>query len=656
MNGFMRNGSGRMSHAEMGQAGGRCAARLFAGIVASVFVVLLAGNSALWAQQPAAAQPASAQPASEQPASNQPASNQPASAGSDAHPFFTPWGNRDPSRPVPVCEPSILDSPYIPVDSWIYPAVLRLFSLNFVDTAYLGMRPWTRSSLEHMLEEAGARIEDADAGPATDQAQEIYEALIHALREDMEGPCLTHEGNSRIESVYSVMRGISGTPLRDSYHLGSTVINDYGRPYENGFNNYSGASGYASAGRFLIYARGEFQGAPSGVGYSAALTQTLASEDADLLPIAIDPATGLPYLQTTIPTGPIGTTVRGRVMEAYASAHFLNHEISFGKQDDWLGPAVGGGMAYSNNAENIYSFRINRVEPLHIPLLSWITGPFRYEFLVGSLKGHTYPNDPWVHVEKVSFKPTPNLEFGFERTVIWGGEGIEPITLHTFLKSFFSFAAAGPLEGTRDSPGARFGAFDFTWRLPFVRNWLTLYCDSEVHDDISPADAPRRASWRPGLYLSHVPGVAKLDVRVEGASTDPPVSSSMGGHFMYYESLQQQGYTNNGQLFGDWIGREDKGGQAWITYHLSGNEWIEAGVRNQKAAKDFIPGGTTLNDINFKAVKRIGKDFEVNGNFAYERWTAPIYPTGTPIYPAALHTVTTTTIQLTWFPERKISF
>src|SRR5580658_7218579 len=69
------------------------------------------------------------------------------------------WGHgRDPSRPAPVCEPSILDSPYIPVDSWIYPAVLRLFSLNFVDTAYLGMRPWTRSSLEHMLEEAGARI------------------------------------------------------------------------------------------------------------------------------------------------------------------------------------------------------------------------------------------------------------------------------------------------------------------------------------------------------------------------------------------------------------------------------------------------------------------------------------------------------------------
>ena len=43
-------------------------------------------------------------------------------------------------------------------------------------------------------------------------------------------------------------------------------------------------------------------------------------------------------------------------------------------------------MAYSNNAENIYSFRINRIEPLHIPGLSALTGPFRYEFIVGPLE------------------------------------------------------------------------------------------------------------------------------------------------------------------------------------------------------------------------------------------------------------------------------
>jgi hypothetical protein len=260
------------------------------------------------------------------------------------------------------------------------------------------------------------------------------------------------------------------------------------------------------------------------------------------------------------------------------------------------------------------------------------------------------PGDPWVHVEKISFKPTGDLEFGFSRTVLFGGEGHSPVTLHQFLKSFFSTVNVdAATKNGRADPGARFGTFDFTWRLPYVSKWLTFYTDSEAHDDVSPVDAPRRAAVRPGLFLSHVPGVPKLDLRVEGATTDPPTGRSVGGEFMYWEGIERQGYTNQGQLFGDWIGREDKGGQAWVTYHLSGNEWIQVGVRNQKAAKDFIPGGTTLNDVNVQVVKRISKDFEVNGNFSLEHWKAPVYLPGE-------QTVTTTSIRITWFPGRKVTF
>ena len=115
---------------------------------------------------------------------------------------------------------------------------------------------------------------------------------------------------------------------------------------------------------------------------------------------------------------------------------------------------------------------------------------------------------------------------GCERAVIWGGEGHSPVNIHDFLRSFFStYSPTEAIMDGPDDPGARFGAFDFSYRLPFVRNWLTLYADSEVHDDVSPIDAPRRAAYRPGIYLSHVPGIPKLDLRVEGASTDPSHSA-----------------------------------------------------------------------------------------------------------------------------------
>ncbi|HEY5055118.1 MAG TPA: hypothetical protein VII58_03110, partial [Acidobacteriaceae bacterium] len=40
-------------------------------------------------------------------------------------------------------KPDPLGSPYIPVDSWVYPAMLRLYSMGYLDTMFLGERPYT---------------------------------------------------------------------------------------------------------------------------------------------------------------------------------------------------------------------------------------------------------------------------------------------------------------------------------------------------------------------------------------------------------------------------------------------------------------------------------------------------------------------------------
>ncbi len=546
------------------------------------------------------------------------------------------------ASPVAPCQLSALGSPYIPMDSWMYASLTRLYSLGYLDTAFLGLRPWTRNSVIHMLEETSARLEDAPDGPATDEAQKLYDALWHELNSDASGPCFGHSGQVRVESAYEVGRGISGTPLHDSWHLGETITNDYGRAYQNGFDDYTGVSGYATAGIFTLYARTEFQYAPSATGYSQALFDELSN--VDVIPVATNPE------QPTIPLGPISAKNDMRLMEGYISAHVIGHDISFGKNDAWWGPGQGGAYAYSNNAENIYAFRLDRSEPLRVPLLSRITGPFRYQFLVGSLKGHTDWNDPWVHAEKISFKPTRDLEIGFERTVIWGGHGHVPITIHSFLKSFFSFQNVSEAEKvSRSDPGARFGAFDLNYRLPYLQHWLTFFVDSEAHDDVSPISAPRRADFRTGLFLSHVPAVPKLDLRVEAIMDDQSTTRSVHGEFTYYEGEQPQGYTNAGQIFGDWMGREGKGGQAWVTYHLSGNEWVQFNWRRQKNAKDFIPDGTTLDDYGAQVVKRFGHDLELKGNFTYENYLAPVYLTNK-------QTVTNTSIQFTWYPTRKTSF
>ena len=538
-------------------------------------------------------------------------------------------------------------SAYIPVDSWVYPALLRLYSMGYVDTMYLSMRPYTRRSALHMLQASEDGILSGDDA----QAQDILAALLNELTDEGITDKSRRGTVYGVQSVYTRVTGIAGPILQDSFHLGQTFYDDYGRPNEPGFNDITGFSTLNERGPFSLYVRGELQHAPSGTGYSQALSAQLSAIDG-IVPFAAPNAP-----QATIPTGPIAGEDPFRLVEATLSVHVLGHEISGGKSDAWLGPGMGGAMTWSNNAENIYSFRINRVEPLYIKYLSRLLGPVRYDFFYGSLKGHTAPNDDYVHSEMFSFRPTVNFEFGFQRTVVFGGKGHEPVTLHTFLKGFFDTNDTNVGEKfSRDDPGARFSAFSFSYRLPFVRDWLTLYTDSETHDDLTPLSAPRRAAYRPGIYMSHFPGAKRLDLRVEGVSTDCSTLACQGGSNEYVETVQKQAYTNKGYILGDWIGREAIGGQAWMTWHLSGNEWVQVEYLTKKTPKDFIPGtynatansygpgGTTQNQFKVDVVKRIGPDVEVNAWLQVERWKAPVYLPGP-------QSDTAVAVRLTWFPK-----
>jgi hypothetical protein len=109
--------------------------------------------------------------------------------------------------------------------------------------------------------------------------------------------------------------------------------------------------------------------------------------------------------------------------------------------------------------------------------------------------------------------------------------------------------------------------------------------------------------------------------------------------------VQVQGYTNKGFIMGDAIGREGQGGQAWLTYHLSPCEMVQASFRHNKVADDFIPGGTTQNSFDMHIVKRFHENVELSAEVQREWWKAPVYQLGE-------KTDTVATFQLTIYPQR----
>jgi hypothetical protein len=201
------------------------------------------------------------------PEANAPRANQPASSASSqdegAEPVNHPMvalghnflhailGDRDPS-------PGQRGSPYVPLDSWIYPAIDRLAAMNLIGIQFSGMRPWTRAACAQMVSEAQDEVD-----PSNGVASEIVNELAREFQPELEPNYSPKNTQFRLESIYSRTERISGQPLTDGYNFAQTQYNDFGRPFGEGWNTVNGFSGYATHGRWVVYVRGEGQTAPS---------------------------------------------------------------------------------------------------------------------------------------------------------------------------------------------------------------------------------------------------------------------------------------------------------------------------------------------------------------------------------------------------------
>jgi Capsule assembly protein Wzi len=518
---------------------------------------------------------------------------------------------------------STLSSTYIPMDSWIYPALDRLSSLGYLDDTFFGLRPWTRLSVEKMLEDTADKISAGD----NEQATEIYLLVRKELDADLSAPRVHGE----LDSLYSRFMEISGgKPLTSSFEFGQTIINDDGRPYAQGFNALAGFHGRAEAGRFSLNVRGEYQHAP---GYGP-------------LPISaqntIKGRLGGPGFDVLTPTEQFGVGQRNyfRLLDANLSYHIWGNEISVGKSEMWWGPNQGGAFLWSTNAEPIYMFRINRVEPLYIPFLSRIIGPVRYDNYFGDLKGHIDPRQPWIFGDKISIHPFKDLEIGFSRSCEFAGKGYSVLTFGTFWNCFVSagdFLQAGQ---RRYDVGDRRGNFDFRWRLPFLQKSVTIYADSIADDDPSPLANPSRSAWAPGIYISHLPLLPKWDLRVEAPYTNSPNYSNG----TYTNHGYVDGFTNKGQIIGYWVGRNSAATQAWLTYWFNPKEQLQFQYRDAKIDRSLWAAGGSQTDLSAKLVKRLSPDVELNAFLQYERYLIPA------LEPTAQHNFSSS-IQITWFPK-----
>lgn len=493
---------------------------------------------------------------------------------------------------------SALGSPYVPLDNWIYPALKRLAAMGYIQSQFTGLEPWTRRECLRQMQEAEYYMQmlPLDSEPAQ---------IVARLKSE-----LSQEGafySAQIDSVYARYQTISGTPLRDSYHFGQTRWNDFGRPYDQGGSVVTGAEGSAVAGPFFFYARGEYQHAPGREPLTDAQRNLIAQLD----------------LNPVQPGSPVETIDRFYPLDMYAGVQMGQYALTFGKQSLWLAPTESAPLMVSDNADPMYTIRLARTSPWQLPGIFGLLGQVQGEILFSKLSGHQFPARPFFNLQKISFHPTDNLEIGFTRASIWAGVG-HPFTGKSLLRNFTSLG--GTSGGFRDpnDPGDRKGGLDFSYRIPELRNWLTIYTDAYSDDDNSPIASPRRAAYTPGIYLSHFPGISRLDLRAETSSTQSLTGSDRLGNFNYHNDQYHDANTNKGFLFGSPVGRDARAYQGWSTYHFSPASNLQLSYRQLKTSSLFLPGGGTQTDASARWNWQPDSSFSVVTLVQYERWLIPV--------------------------------
>jgi hypothetical protein len=187
-------------------------------------------------------------------------------------------------------------------------------------------------------------------------------------------------------------------------------------------------------------------------------------------------------------------------------------------------------------------------------------------------------------------------------------------------------------------------SFDFSYRFPGLRKWLTVYNDALVVDEISPVGSTRPV-LNPGIYVPQVPKIPKLQLRAEGLHES--LTNEFAPGYVYYGLRRyRSGYTNDGLLMGSWVGRAGRGGQGWLSYFFSPHSSLEFGYRQQLVSKDFIGGGRS-SDYAVRTQVMLGSNMALSGLVQYEHWWFPLL-SSTP------QSNVTASLQLTFYPHWQI--
>lgn len=325
---------------------------------------------------------------------------------------------------------------------------------------------------------------------------------------------------------------------------------------------------------------------------------------------------------------------------SYLSGMAGNWAFGVGAIDRWWGPGWDSSLILSHDARPVPGLFLQRnsSRAFESPWLSWI-GPWQLATFMSQLESERHVPDARLWGMRLNIKPFRNLELGFSRTAIWGGDG-RPGDLDTFLNLLVGKDNRGDDnidEDKSNEPGNQLAGVD--WRWGYTWSGATGAVYGQLIGEDEAGGMPSRHIGMAGAEIQLSPWNTQMRVSFEALNTTVYFyeSDKKRGNVAYeHNAIYASGYRHYGRPIGS---STDNDTEAYILrtqIYFRGGDHLNLSVgkyrfnldgRNAAAPGGSILGeGATTERLQTTYFKPLNKVLMLEAGIFH--YTSPIYYAG----------------------------
>jgi len=405
----------------------------------------------------------------------------------------------------------------VPLDHWSYDVVDKLADYALIDSDMLAMRPISRFEMARHIAQARYNLNHWKHPPA------VLPSLLDKLEAEFRGEL--------------IQIGVLDGPY------GSSFL----KPVEDPYLKYL----YADRTTALENVRGDRFDPHSNyrVGFASR---------ANIWGVAAF------YLHTEFQDGSAGSDTDVDLIEAYGKTMVGPIEVQAGKDSLWWGPGRGGSIMMSNNAQPLPMVKVTNPQPMELPWILRMFGPFRAQWFLAELEEDRAIPEARLSAVRLNFKPHPRWELGLSRAIMFGGRGQPRVDLFDYAKAF--------LARSEQAENNQLAGFDTSILLPlaeipygehFPLRSVKLYVDAAGEDEAG--FMPSHWGFLYGLRLGDILKTGRTDLRIEYADNHVAGKPNV----FYGHSLYTSGYTYKGSILGHHMGTDSRDFFLRLSHYLT---------------------------------------------------------------------------------------